>query len=155
MRVSYFIRQLIQIFRLYSYSARKLPDLNQMHIDTSFTRWQWSLGIKISKAFLLIQLWYFHWLGYFSGMGQMHLLLGLTYSFARCTFGYPFTTQWVSSWLLRTRVADVNRLFATLNTLIVKILLVLHLRAIWNKDLISEKTRNMGQWTCYIDFFEL
>jgi len=54
-----------------------------------------------------------------------------------------------------TRVADVNRFLATLNTLVVKILLVLRLRVIWNKDFISEKARNIGQWTCYIDFFEL
>ena len=33
-----------------------------------------------------------------------------------------------------------------------KILLVLRLGAIWNKDLIGERAKNMGQWTFCIDF---
>jgi len=37
----------------------------------------------------------------------------------------------------------------------VKILLVLRLRAIWNKVVIGERAGNMGQWTCYTDFFGL
>jgi len=50
------------------------------------------------------------------------------------------------------RVADVNSFFTMLNTLVVKILLVLRLRAIWNKDLIGKRARRMCQWTHYIDF---
>jgi len=73
-------------------------------------------------------------------MGQMYLLLGLTYSFARCTFIGSLGIEWVSSWLLRTRVTDVNSILLLLNTLVVKILLVLRLWAIWNKDLIGEKS---------------
>jgi len=143
----YWIRQLIQISRISSYSTRKLSDINLLHIDNNFIRWQRSLGIEISKLFFLIQLRYIHWLGFFSGIGQMYLLLVLTYLFARCTFGYMLVNEWVSSWLLRTGVADVNSFFTTLNTLVVKLLLVLRLRAIWNKDLIGERARNMGQWT--------
>ena len=56
------------------------------------------------------------------------------------------------SWLLRARVADVNSCFTMLNTLIVKILLVLRLRAIWNKDLIGKRAGSMCQWAHYIDF---
>jgi len=40
-----------------------------------------------------------------------------------------------------------------LNSLAVKILLVLRLRAIWSKDLIGERAKNMCQWTRYIDLF--
>jgi len=49
------------------------------------------------------------------------------------------------------RVADVNSFFTVLNTLVVKSLLVLRLRAIWNKNLLGERARNMCQWTHYID----
>jgi len=79
----------------------------------------------------------------------MYLLLALTYPFARCTFGYSLAIEWVSSWLLKTRVADVNSFLSMFNTLVVKILLVLRLRAIWNKNLIGERARNMSQWTHY------
>jgi len=51
-----------------------------------------------------------------------------------------------------TRIADVNSFFTTLNTLVVKILLVSRLRAIWSKDFIGERARRMCQWTHYIDF---
>ena len=54
---------------------------------------------------------------------------------------------------LRTRLADVKSLFKALNTLVVKILLVLRLRAIWNKDFIGERARNICQWTRYINYF--
>ena len=74
----------------------------------------------------------------------MYLLLGLTYLFARCIFIGSLGNQWVSSWLLRSRVTDVNRFLALLNTLVVKILLVLHLWAIWNKNLIGEKHVHMN-----------
>jgi len=40
-------------------------------------------------------------------------------------------------------VADINSLLSTLSLLIVKSLLVLRLRAIWNKDLVGESARNM------------
>ena len=53
---------------------------------------------------------------------------------------------------MRTRVADVNSFFTTLNALVVKILLVLCLWAIWNKDFIGERARDISQWTHYIDF---
>ena len=49
--------------------------------------------------------------------------------------------------------ADVNSFFTVLNTLVVKSLLVLRLRAIWGKDLIGERARTMCQWTHYIDVF--
>ena len=48
---------------------------------------------------------------------------------------------------MRTRVADVNRFMTALNSLVVKILLVLRLRAVWNKDLIGGRAKNMGLWT--------
>ena len=60
---------------------------------------------------------------------------------------------WVLSWLLRTKLADVIRFMTVLTSLVVKILLVLRLWAIWNKDFMGERTRNMYQWTCYIDKF--
>ena len=82
----------------------------------------------------------------------MYLLLGLTYLFSRCTFGELLATKSVSSWLSRTRVADVNRFLTMLNTLVVKILLVLRLRAIWNKDFISEKARIMANGLIILTF---
>jgi len=63
--------------------------------------------------------------------------------FARCIFGYSLATEWVSSWLLKTWTADVNRFIMLLNALVAKSLLVLRLRAIWNKDFIGEKARKM------------
>jgi len=51
--------------------------------------------------------------------------------------------------------ADVSRFFTMLNALVVKILLVLRLRAIWSKDLMGERNINMCQWTCCIDIFEI
>jgi len=71
----------------------------------------------------------------------MYLLCGLTYSFARCTFGVLLSGQSVLSWLLRTRAADVNRFITLLNSLVAKILLILRLREIWNNNLIDEKTQ--------------
>ena len=126
-----------------------------MHIENDFTRWRHSLGIKISNILLLIQFLYLHWPGCFSGIGQLYLLLSLTYSFARCTFGFSLAIQWVSSCLLRTRVPDIIRFITVLNTLVVKSLLVLRLRAIWNKDLIGKGAKNMCQWIHYIDFFRI
>jgi len=54
-----------------------------------------------------------------------------------------------------TGAANVNRSFTLLNTLVVKILLVLCLRTIWNKDLISERASNMSQQSRCIEIFEL
>jgi len=82
----------------------------------------------------------------------MYLLLTLTSPIARCIFGASLCIEWVSSWLLRTRVTDVNRFFIMLNSLAVKILLVLRLRAIWSKDFIGERAKNI-KWTYYIDLF--
>ena len=147
----HWIRQLIPVFRMCSYCMRKLSDINPMHID-NFTSWQSSLGIKISEIWLLIQFWYLHWLGFLSGIDQMYLLLGLTYPFSRCIFGDSVTIEWVSSWLLTTRIADVNSFLTTLNMLIVKSLLVLRLRAIWDKNFIGERVRNMCSWARYIDY---
>jgi len=129
----------IQTFRMRSYSTRKSSDINPVHIDNNFTRWQRSLGIEISEKLLLIEFWYLHWLGCLSGIDQTYFLLALTYPLARCTFGYSLAIGWVSSSALRTRVANVNRCVALLNTLVVKILLVFRLRAVWNKDLIGER----------------
>ena len=84
----------------------------------------------------------------------MYLHLALTYPFSGYIFGFSLAIEWVSSWLLRTRVSDVNSFLTTLNSLLVKILMVLHLRAIWNKDLVGEIARYMNQWTRYIDFFK-
>jgi len=88
-------------------------------------------------------------------MGQIYFLFGLTYPFARCTFGDSLAVEWVSSWLSRTRVADVNSLITTLNILAVKTLLILHLRAIRNKNFIGEMARSMCQRTRYTDFWFL
>jgi len=79
----------------------------------------------------------------------MYLLLALTHPFARCTFGSSLVIESVSSWLSKTGVSDVNSFLSILNTLVMKTLLVLRLRAIWNKNLIGERARNMSQWTHY------
>ena len=118
-----------------------------------FISWQYSLGIQISETLLLIQFWYLRWLGCLSGIDQMYLLLGLTCPFSRCIFGWAAALKWVWSKISRTRVADVNRFVTVLNTLVVKSLLVLRLRAVWNKDLIGKRAKNICQWTRYIDFF--
>jgi len=83
----------------------------------------------------------------------MCLLLVLTYPFARCIFGFSLAIEWVSPWLLRTRVPDINRFITVLNTSVVKSLLVLRLRAIWHKEFIGERARNICQWIHYIDLF--
>ena len=82
----------------------------------------------------------------------MYLLFGLTYFFARCIF-QALSIEWISLWLLGTIVADVNSFISLLTSSVVKTLLVLRLRAIWNKDFIGEGARNMDQYTCYTDFF--
>jgi len=123
-----------------------------MHIDNNFTSWQYSLGIKISQSLVQYQFWYLYWLECFSGIEQMYLLLVLTYIFARCIFGFFLVGEWVLSWLLRTRIADFNSFFTMLNTSVVKILLVLRLRVVWDKNLIGKRARRMCQWTHYIDF---
>jgi len=149
------MRQLIQIFRIDSYSMRKSSDIDPCIFMTTSpaTNKAWaSKSVRRYSSFnfdILIDL------GCFSGIGQLHLLLALTYPSARCTLGYTLIMEWVQSWLLETGVADVNRFFKILNILAVKSLLVLRLRAIWNKDLIGKRACNMGQWTRYIDFWIL
>ena len=135
-----------------SYSTKKSSGINQMHIDNNLS-WQYSLGIQTSETLLLIQFWYLCWLGCISGIDQMYLLLGLTCPFPRCIFGWAAALKWVWSQILRTRVADVNRFVTVLNTLVVKSLLVLRLRAVWNKDLIGKRAKSIWQWTHYVDFF--
>ena len=70
-------------------------------------------------------------LGCLSGRGQIYLLLGLIYSFARCIFGYALRTEFMA------RVAHINRFPVILNSLAIKILLVLYLQAIWNKNVMT------------------
>jgi len=74
-----------------------------------------------------------HWLGCLNDISQMYLLLDPAYPLARCLFGYSLAMEWISSWLLRTKVADINSFLLALNILVVKLLLILRLRAIWNK----------------------
>jgi len=82
----------------------------------------------------------------------MYLLFCLAYLFSRCLIGQEAVLEWVWSRISRTRIADVNRLITLFNILVVKSLLVLRLRAIWNKNLIGERAGNIWQWTRYTDF---
>ena len=55
----------------------------------------------------------------------------------------------------KNRVADVHSFNnSVLTSFTLKVLLILRLRAIWNKDLIGTRARHMCRWTCYIQNFD-
>ena len=55
----------------------------------------------------------------------------------------------------KTREVDVHRFNnSVFISFALKVLLVLRLRAIWNKDLIGTRARHVSQWTCYIQNFD-
>ena len=54
----------------------------------------------------------------------------------------------------KTREADVRSFNNSVFTsFALKVLLVLRLRAIWNKDLIGTRARHVYQWACHIQIF--
>jgi len=54
----------------------------------------------------------------------------------------------------KTREVDVHRFNnSVFISFALKVLLVLRLRAIWNKDLIGARARRVCQWACYIQNF--
>ena len=103
---------------------------------------------------LLIKFWVFHWLGCFSGIGQMSLLFSLTYPFLRCLFGHGLVVKWVRTRISRTRVVvNINSFMVPPTSWVLKILLIIRLRAIWNKDFTGKRSTNTVLWTCYNDNF--
>jgi len=103
---------------------------------------------------LLIKFWIFHWLGCFSGIGQMSLLFSLTYPFVRCLFGHGLVVKLVLSRISRTRVVvNINSFMVPPTSWVLKILLIIRLRAIWNKDFTGKRSTNTVLWTCYNDNF--